>query len=91
MQHNKMGCNNQPVQMKVRGKGWTREAVVRQKVTQGGGDAIRWDMTIGQQMRGNQEEKWTTGGGASQGGDGASSKQEEVVAQQQGRRGNQQG
>jgi hypothetical protein len=32
-QRNKMHGNNQPVQMKARGRRWTREVVARQKVT----------------------------------------------------------
>jgi hypothetical protein len=67
MQRNEMQCKNQPVRVKAGGKGWTCEMVARQKVTQGGGGATRFNMTTSQKTRGNREEKWTTGGGASRG------------------------
>jgi hypothetical protein len=62
-----MQRNNQLVQMKAGGKGWTREATVQQNVMQGGGGATRCNMTTSRQTRGNQEEKSATGDSTSQG------------------------
>jgi hypothetical protein len=84
-----MQSDNQPVQMKAGGQGWTCEAAAQQKVTRGGGGATRCNMSTSRQRRGNWEEKWTRGGGmlqgrggALQGRGGASREQEEVAAQQ---------